>query len=202
MATKSQEKRGKLREKLIDAAEAQIADVGLTGLKARDVTAAAGCSLGALYNVVEDLDHLVILVNSRTLNRLGDAVKASVRPEASAAETMETLALTYTDFAQRNPNLWSAVFSHHLPEGKEIPDWHKKEHAVLVEQIIRPLSQLRPDMDETMLIHRAFTLFAAVHGVVQLSFHGGHIGHPADMLKSEISALVDTLVRGTPEEGQ
>ena len=201
MATKSQEKRGKLREKLIDAAEAQIADVGLSGLKARDVTAAAGCSLGALYNVVEDLDHLVILVNSRTLQRLGDAVRSVAKPDASAAETMEALALTYTDFAQTNPNLWSAVFSHHLPDGKEIPDWHKQEHAVLVEQIVRPLSQLRPDLTEDALIHRAFTLFAAVHGVVQLSFHGGHIGHPPGMLKPEISALVEALVRGSVVEG-
>ena len=198
MATKTKEKREKLRESLIDAAEEQIADVGLRGLKARDVTSAAGCSLGALYNVVDDLDHLVILVNSRTLKRLGQAVSKSVEPDATPAEALLSLALSYTDFAQNNPKLWSALFTHRLPDGVETPEWHRDEHSVLVEQIMQPLAELRPDLDAEMLKHRAFTLFAAVHGVVQLSFHERHIGHPADILKPEITALVETLAKGTP----
>lgn len=197
MVTKTKEKRKKLRESLVDAAEAQIADVGLRGLKSRDVTLAAGCSLGALYNVVDDLDHLVLLVNSRTLARLGETLSASVKVDSSPAETMQELALAYTDFALDNPKLWSAIFFHRLPDGVETPEWHRDEHSVLVEQIIRPLATMRPDLEPDLLKHRAFTLFAAVHGVVQLSFHGRHIGHPADMLKPEIKALVATLVKGT-----
>ena len=50
------EKRSDLRTRLIDAAEAEIAEKGLLGLKARDVTARAGCALGAIYNAVSDLD--------------------------------------------------------------------------------------------------------------------------------------------------
>lgn len=197
MATKNQTKREDLRNRLIKAAEAQIAEQGLKGLKARDVTSAAGCSLGALYNAVEDLDRLVILVNSRTLTRLGEALRQAVPQDASPAGTMQALALAYAEFAINNMRLWSAIFAHRLPEGVDIPDWHKVEHAVLIEQIIQPLSVMRPDLNGEMLRLRAQTMFAAVHGVVQLSFHGRHVGTPAEFLKSEVVALVDALTRGT-----
>ena len=63
-----------LRTRLIDAAEVEIAEKGLAGIKARDVTGRAGCALGAIYNAVADLDELVQRVNSRTLVRLGAAL--------------------------------------------------------------------------------------------------------------------------------
>ena len=38
-----------------------------TNLKARDLAAAAGCALGAIYTVFDDLDELILRVNARTL---------------------------------------------------------------------------------------------------------------------------------------
>ena len=81
-------KRAALKERLIDAAEMVIAQNGLRGLKARDVTAQAGCALGALYNAVQDLDQLVLLVNSRSLARLGAALHDAVPKSAAPAPTM------------------------------------------------------------------------------------------------------------------
>ncbi len=197
MATKSETKREALRVRLVNAAEARIAEQGLRGLKARDVTADAGCSLGALYNVVEDLDRLVILVNSRTLARLGETLRHAVPDDATPEETMQALACTYVDFASKNVRLWSAIFFHRLKDGVEVPDWHKKEHAVLIAQIIAPLAEIRPDLGPEALRLRAQTMFAAVHGVVQLSFHGRHVGTPPELLEIEVEALVDALTRGT-----
>ncbi len=197
MGSKSESKREALRVRLVDAAEARIAAQGLRGLKARDVTADAGCSLGALYNSVEDLDRLVILVNSRTLNRLGDVLRDAVVVDVTPTETIQSLARAYIDFAVNNSRLWSAIFFHRLPDDVEIPDWYKKEHAVLIEQIIAPLAAMRPDLGLEALRLRAQTMFAAVHGVVQLSFHGRHVGTPPECLASEVEALVDALTRGT-----
>ena len=197
MGSKSESKREALRARLVDAAEARIAAQGLRGLKARDVTADAGCSLGALYNSVEDLDRLVILVNSRTLNRLGEVLRDAVPDGATPTETIQSLARAYIDFAVENSRLWSAIFFHRLPDDVEIPDWYKKEHSVLIEQIIAPLAEMRPDLGPEALRLRAQTMFAAVHGVAQLSFHGRHVGTPPECLPSEVEALVEALTRGT-----
>lgn len=198
MTTKAEEKRAALKDRLIDVAEAQIAAHGLAGLKAREVTQAAGCALGALYNVVSDLDMLVLHVNSRTLARLGAALRASTPPPpATDEDILLALAATYVDFALDNVRLWSALFEHRLPEGTEAPDWHRRDHHVLIAQITEPLSHLRPDLSDQALALRARTTFAAVHGVVHLSMQGRFVGVPRDALKSEVLALVRAMTRGS-----
>lgn len=200
MSNKTEEKRAELRARLIAVAEAQIAERGLAGLKAREVTAEAGCALGALYNAVQDLDTLVLHVNSRTLARLGAALRAACLDGVGEAPEalLQSLAAGYVAFARENRHLWSALFEHRLPEGVETPDWHKRDHAVLIEQIIAPLSQLRPDLAGEALVMRARTTFAAVHGVVQLSLQGRFVGVPEADLADEVAALVRAMTRGTP----
>ncbi len=196
MANKRDENREDLKKRLIDAAEARIAASGLRGLKARDVTADAGCALGALYNAFEDLDHLILHVNSRSLARLGAALEASVPQGAGPKEVLLALAQGYVDFALGNYRLWSALFNHRLPEGVEAPEWHRAEHRVLIEQIIRPLGVLRADLDEADLEQRAKTVFAAVHGVVYLALTARFVGTPRAVLPREVAALVEAMMRG------
>jgi AcrR family transcriptional regulator len=193
--TPGQDRKADLRTRLIEAAEAEIVEKGLLGLKARDVTQRAGCALGAIYNAVADLDELVLRVNSRTLERLG-----AVLAPASAAGNPEavTLALAdaYASFALENRRLWSALFEHRLPEGAEMPDWHRQEHEVLIDRIGAPLKSLRPDLPEEAIRLRVRTLFGAVHGVVHLALQGRLVGVPEPHLRQEVAALVMALVAG------
>lgn len=188
--------RDDMRTRLIDAAERRIAAQGLMGLKAREVTADAGVALGGLYNAFADLDALVLQVNSRTLHRLGAVLRAACPVAAGPKETLAALAQAYVAFALEQFQLWSALFNHRLPEGVEAPEWHRADHAVLIEEIIGPLAALRPDLDAAMVQQRAKTVFAAVHGVVQLSLRGRYVGLARKDLASEVAALVDAMSRG------
>ncbi|MFN7596460.1 MAG: TetR family transcriptional regulator, partial [Cereibacter sp.] len=102
METQERPGRDTLRHRLVDAAERRIAEQGLAGLKARQVTADAGCALGALYNAFDDLDDLVLHVNARTLDRLAAAFDDARRGGEDAEETMAVLARTYVRFALEN----------------------------------------------------------------------------------------------------
>lgn len=184
-----------LRTRLIDAAEAEIAEKGLLGLKARDVTARAGCALGAIYNAVSDLDELVMRVNSRTLDRLGAALAPASDAGSPEAVTL-ALADAYAVFALQNRRLWSALFEHQLPEGVAMPDWHRAEHEVLIARIGAPLAALRPDLPDEAIRLRVRTLFGAVHGVVHLALQGRLVGVPEPLLRQEVAALVGALVVG------
>ena len=193
--TSKPESKPDLRTRLIDAAEFEIAEKGLAGLKARDVTGRAGCALGAIYNAVADLDELVQRVNSRTLVRLGAALAPA--SETSAPEAaMLTLADAYAVFALKNRRLWSALFEHRLPEGVGMPDWHRQDHEVLIARIGGPLIALRPDLPAEVLRLRVRTLFGAVHGVVHLALQGRLVGLPEAALRQEVAALVTALVAG------
>jgi len=184
-----------LRTRLIAAAEAEIAEKGLLGLKARDVTQRAGCALGAIYNAVADLDELILRVNSRTLERLGAALAPASGAGSPEAVTL-ALADAYAVFALENRRLWSALFEHRLPEGVEMPDWHRQEHEVLIARIVEPLHRLRPDLPEAEVRLRVRTLFGAVHGVVHLALQGRLVGVPEPLLRQEVAALVGALVAG------
>jgi AcrR family transcriptional regulator len=184
-----------LRTRLILAAEAEIAERGLLGLKARDVTQRAGCALGAIYNAVADLDELVMRVNSRTLDRLGAALAPASGAGSPEAVTL-ALADAYAVFALENRRLWSALFEHRLPEGVDMPEWHRAEHEVLIARIGAPLRGLRPDLPEEEIRLRVRTLFGAVHGVVHLALQGRLVGVPEPLLRQELAALVSALVAG------
>lgn len=195
MTSNREKKRADLKRRLIEAAEAEIAAHGLAGLKARAVTTRAGCALGALYTAFEDLDMLVIEVNSRTLARLGAALGTDL-PQDTPKSALQALAARYADFAVDNRPLWLALFEHRMSEGREVPDWHRRDHAVLVELIVPQLARLRPDMSPEALALRARTTFAAAHGVIHLALQGRFVGVPMAALKSEIAGLVETLTAG------
>src|SRR6195256_6434851 len=104
--SKTLERREKLRDALILAAEKSIAAKGLAGLKTRDLAREIGVANGAVYNLVEDMDELILRVGSRTLARL-DAALTAAEADGPAAprETLIRIAVAYCDFATENLGL-------------------------------------------------------------------------------------------------
>ena len=126
--SKAVARRRKLKDALITAAERTIAAEGLRGLKARELAYKVGCAVGAIYNVVTDLDDLIFAVNALTLEQLEktltNAGSPQPDPKADAAKTLVHLGLAYTDYAAAHTPRWRALFDHRLPEGREIPTWY------------------------------------------------------------------------------
>src|SRR5687768_11533580 len=117
MMSKTLEKREKQRQALIEAAERRIATNGLTLLKTRDLARDIGCANGAVYNLVEDMDDLILRVGSRTLGRLDSALTAVEGEGVAPAETLARIAVAYCDFAAGNTDLWRALFEHRMQPG-------------------------------------------------------------------------------------
>src|SRR6476661_9917327 len=116
--SKALERRAKLREALILAAEKSIAAKGLACLKTRDLAREIGCANGAVYNLVEDVDELILRAGSRTLARLDAALTAAEREGPAAPnEILVRIALAYCDFAAENLELWRALFEHRVERG-------------------------------------------------------------------------------------
>ena len=116
--------------------------------------------------------------------------------DASPGSAIQALAAAYVDFALKETNLWFAVFNHRLPDGQDLPKWHQDEYIVLIETIVAPLARLQPDFAPDAVVLRAQTLFASVHGIVQLSLNGQFVGSPRTHLMTEVQALVTSITRG------
>jgi AcrR family transcriptional regulator len=197
-------RRSELRQKLIDAAEHLIETHGLSGVKARPLAEAAGCALGAIYNVFPDLDALILAVSARTLARL-DAhlmpiLAAAERGGSSKLETarrgLVDLALAYLDFAFAHRASWRALFEHRLPEDKSVPEWLVADQARLfgkVEALLEPLMPAMSVADRALL---ARSLFSAVHGLVLLGLEEKLAVMPMSVLLDQVARIVSAMVKG------
>src|SRR4051812_23334007 len=145
MMSKALERRTKLRQALIDAADQAIAAKGLAGLKTRELAGQIGCANGAVYNLVEDIDELILRVGSRTLARLDAALElAETTGPAEPGETLVRIAVAYCDFAAQNLELWRALFEHRMAHGEPVPNWAISDQMNLFRHIHRPLAALFP----------------------------------------------------------
>lgn len=195
--SKALERREKLRSDLILAAERMIADRGLSGVKTRDLAREIGCANGAVYNLVADMDELILRVGSRTLHRLDQALSAAESAdEPSPQETLVRIALAYCDFAADNLQLWRALFEHRMEADKVVPDWSVQDQMQLFRHIYQPLAALLPKRSREELGITARSLFSAVHGMVALGLEQKLVAVPLPALRKEIAALVRAMIDG------
>jgi AcrR family transcriptional regulator len=201
---KTAERKQILKMALIAAAEQAVAVRGLAGLKARSLAAEAGCAVGAIYNVVADLDDLALAVNSRTHAALEEVltpvaakvpVEACAGPQQAAGQLIQ-LAVAYLDFAAANTMRWRALFEHRLPEGKPMPDWYLGEQIRLFGYIEQPLRDLLPSMPPEQLAMLARSLFSAVHGIITLGLEEKLGVVSLEALRAQTTLIVSAIAMG------
>src|SRR5258707_1633062 len=191
------ERRAKLREELILAAEQSMSAGGLAGLKTRELARKIGVANGAVYNRGEDVDELILRWESRTVGRLDAALTAAESDgPASPRETLVRIAVAYCDFAAENLELWRALFEHRMAPGKPIPEWAISEQMDMFRHIYRPLAALFPNRPPAELGVTARSLFSAAHGMVLLGLEQKLIAVPIDALREEIAIIVRAMVDG------
>ena len=199
MARKTQERRELLRETLVDIAERRIAESGFAALTVREVAGEAGCAVGAIYTVFQDMDALARAVNSRTVARLEQAVADAFSRDAdgnSAKRQLVLLGQTYFAFVLENPRLWSAIFELGFRTDKLVPEWQIAEHIRLIGHIVRPLATLLPDAGEERRVLVAKALFSAVHGIVSLGEQRRFMAVPPAEIAAQITFIVEAFCDG------
>jgi len=204
--TKAAERRQLLKDALISAAERTIETHGLGGLRARALAFQVGCAVGAIYNVVTDLDDLIFAVNSRTLAALERDLAAaeqcsSKAQEPAAVDRLVRLGTAYLTFAATHTLRWRALFEHRLPEGKPMPDQYLEKQRQLFRHVEEPLSELQPHLSRERQALVARSLFSAVHGMVMLGLEEKLQTVPLESLREQIAFIVSTIGRGMLAEG-
>jgi AcrR family transcriptional regulator len=198
--TKSLDRKTAQREALIEAAERIIGAQGLQGLKARDLAHAIGCSLGGVYNLVGDIDELILHVASRTLRSLSEAMTAASHSDMAPEAQLSAIAIAYCRFAQAHQPLWRALFEHRMGRDKTLPDWAINDQLGLFAHVAAPLRRLLPNADADSLNLLSRTLFSAVHGIVWIGLDEKLVAVPVAALEGQIETLVCAACRGLAEE--
>lgn len=195
--SKTLERRAKSRELLVEAAERAIAAKGLAGLKTRELAHEIGVANGAVYNLVADVDELILRIGSRTLARLDTDLSAAERDgPIDPTQTLIRIALAYCEFAANNLEVWRAMFEYRMAPDKPLPDWAASEQMHLFRHIQQPLALLFPNHAPATISVTARSLFSAVHGMVGLGLEQKFVAVPLHALRQQIAVMVEAMVIG------
>lgn len=184
------------RDRMLDAAQAIIAAHGMRALKVRDVAAAAGTSLGGVYLFFEDLDALILAVNTRTLMRLDARLAAVV--DADPKAVIHALAQTYLTFAADQPRLLRALFEHRMRENRPFPDDLLAKVAAMFAYIASPLSTVLIGRRAEELSVIARTMFSGFHGIVTMGLEERIVAVPPPRLHEQVALFVEAFLSGLP----
>lgn len=192
-------RREQLKDALVAAAARTIAKEGVGGLKARALADEVGCAVGAIYNVVADLDELTLLANSQTLTALEQVLTAAAVPGRGpdwAISQLVKLALAYLEFAASHRKQWQALFDHRLAVGHSPPDWYQRDLERLFGLVERSVAELQPDTNAERRKLLARSLFSAAHGLVALGLEEKLAFIPLPALREQVTTIVTALGYG------
>jgi len=157
-----------LRELIIEATTSIVEQSGLEGLSAREIAKRIGYSPGTLYNVFENLDDLLLIIEARLLDELGGRL-ASADDSGPPNERLRRLVRTYFSFTQERPKLWNLLNEHRMPNGREVPDWYQAKIERLLTPFEEVLTPLFDERDSASQKRHARALWASVHGMTSMS---------------------------------
>ncbi|MFA9474534.1 MAG: TetR/AcrR family transcriptional regulator [Filomicrobium sp.] len=188
--------RNKLRESILEIGKRLIEEEGLSSVQARRIAIEAGCAVGSIYNVFEDLDELIIELNRRTLDELEAKLQAAhdQPKQATTHGRLLALARAYFLYATNHKMPWRAIFEHQLPEGRTAPPEYREDQDRLFALVEECLANDITEKDQRKNAARA--LFASVHGIVSLSLDRKLGDFEPEATRRQIEFLIGCTAHG------
>ena len=160
---------GQLKQTLVDAAIALIAEVGTHAFTLREVARRAGVSHNAPYRHYRDRDELLAVVAMQGFQRLTAAMQRSAARGSDSLERLRFCGRGYVDFALRWPQHFYVMFD--LPSSREkYPEYasagQEAFNTLLTFIVACQEAGSLPDKDPRQL---ALTAWSMVHGIAKLA---------------------------------
>lgn len=195
MARRSAHSPEELRQRILEAAQGIIERDGLIGLSAREIARAIGYSPGTLYNIFENLDDLLLTLQTHMMAELVEVMKA-VPAGATPQESIDALANAYLDFALENKLMWNLLFTHTMPNQMRAPTALVEHVNKVIEIVQKPIAAMLNKSSQQEIELAGKALWAGVHGVTAIAVtEKGPTLNPATALIF-VKQLVSTYTRG------
>ncbi len=188
---KDRERREQDRDLLIATARSLIQEKGLRNVSGREITQTAGFSPGFTNRLFGSLDGLIIAANLPTLVALKEHLARADQPQERIDVRLLALTDAYIAFAEREGQLWCALFEHQVDAAPEGVAQEMSSLFALLEQV---LADAGIPGNEASLMAKAF--WSGVHGIVYLGRTGGLGPVGPDSVRDIAYCLVKTLADG------
>lgn len=193
MARRSEHSKDELQSIAIAAGIELIEKNGFFEFSARAVAAKMGYTVGTLYHLFGTLDDFILHINAATLDMWYASLERGLKRQKGSE--IYYLAKAYVQFAHKNYERWTALFEHHMQEGKGLPDWYIPKMTrffALVENALQPYV----NGDHVKAARMGKVLWASIHGVCVLALSGKLETVGAESAESLVATLVDNTLVG------
>lgn len=199
MARRKDHSRDELKDLVLEKAWNIVGQAGFEGVTARAIAKAIGYAPGTIYNLFDSMDDLYLQVNARTLDRLYEALNASVSggSDQTPAENMKVMAQAYMTFAHDYRSHWMMLFHYRMPDGAKPGPWYEEK----IERLFAPLESLMeplfPQGQDRRRKVAARVLWASVHGLCFLQETGKlSVVDDRSAGAAPVQFLIDTFLAG------
>lgn len=193
---------GNLKQTLLDAAEALIAERGPMGVSLSELARMAGVSPAAIYRHYPNINALIGAVARRGFGVFTKRLRAAGSVGGPGIPGFSQMGAAYLSFARENPGAYAAMFS--SPATEADPDVCAASEAAfrtLAEGLAGALTEA--GIDQGAAFSLAIKIWALAHGIASLTGSGRlspAIGQtPERMLQDGVRALI--LAERTTGEG-
>jgi AcrR family transcriptional regulator len=166
---------GNLREALLDAADALLAEHGVQGLTLREVARAAQVSHAAPYHHFAGLDGLLAAVAERSFARLGAAMERAAR-HGDAQEALLGICEAYVAHACAHPAQFRLMFGPLLARQADFPDYARAAQASFA-HLLAAAERFAPGEAAAL----ALAGWSMAHGFAALAIDGAFAHLPVQM---------------------
>jgi AcrR family transcriptional regulator len=164
---------GNLRLALLDAAVAQIKEVGVEKLSLRGIARTVGVSQTAPYRHFKDKNELLAEVAAQAFLDLYQATSKYVRDDRSASDNIRSTGSAYLAFAIANPEKYKLMFGPSIQNRRNYANMvaaGDQSFNVLISQVERGIFEGTFIKGCPMVL--ANTLWTQVHGMASLIIDG------------------------------
>ena len=200
---------GNLREALVQAALALIAEKGPSGFSFAEASRAAGVSPAAPYRHFRDRDALMADVATRGFERFAETLKQAWRDgKPDPARAFVVIGRAYIAFARSEPALYAAMFEAALPRGTypALDEAGNRAFAVVRDASEAVVATL-PAAERPPALMISLHAWSMAHGIAALFARGDSSRRPIpmsaeDLLEAEMHIYFEGLRRPASGKAQ
>ncbi len=201
MGRRSDHSREEQQSMALAAVRKIIRKKGYEGVSTRASAGEMGYTVGTIYHLFENLDHVIAQVNVDTVREIRGAIERGKNDEQSPDNQLRAMAHAYLNFAIEHPNLWRLSIEHTMGDNDEYRAPVLVETAAILEEVLSALQQIAPSKTEQALSLGAAAFWSGVHGVCHLALTGKlGIAVPDSGLKV-LDAQLDAFLSGFVTDG-
>ncbi len=196
MARRSEHSQEEIKVMVLQAAQCIIDEKGLAALKVRSIAREIGYTVGSIYMVYANMDDLILHVKDKTLQDLALSLDQTIAKPQAAEQSVLELATVYVNFAGRQYNRWSMVFTRRLPGGAALPEWYRQQEDGIFARFEKTFRDIAPYRTNDENSRAAQALWSGIHGNCMLLLNGESDAATIQDVRQSVRLLVNNYLHG------